>query len=63
MMRGWTICYGSQIYRTRVIEDQLAPQQLFQGLLKYGTIVPHFNLAGSTADRYSDVTDVRYVET
>lgn len=63
LVEGWTVCYGQQLYRNRVIESQLAPQNLYQGLVKYGSVCPEFQTAGGTADRFSDVTSDAYAET
>ena len=57
-----TVIFGQQIRWARVIAHQNAPQNLWQGLLKYGSIVPEEVTVGTTADAYSDVTSDSYAE-
>jgi len=41
ILGGETIRYAQQIQRVRVIEDPTRPQQLLQGLVRYGLLIPN----------------------
>ena len=64
LVRGWTVCFAQQLYRNRVIESQLAPQNQWQGLISYGAVCPAFQTAAAGGDRYSDISaGTKYAET
>jgi len=49
LLAGETIRFAMQMQRMRTIPDPTAPQQLIQGLLKYGAVIPSLG-ASSTAE-------------
>lgn len=65
LQKNRTVPFFKQIHWSRVIVDQNAPQNKYQGLLHYDAIVPEEIDLGASAvdpDAYSDVTSGRYAE-